>query len=394
MWKRHPLKSRYDVVVLGAGVHGLAIAYNLAKRGITNVAVLDKTYVGGGNSGRNTQIIRANQRTPENIVFYDESLKLYEGLSQEVGFNMLIDQLGLMTLAHNVFSLEALKLRAETNKALGIVSGIVSREEIHKLFPLLDLSDRPRYPIVGGLWHPRGGVIRHDAVVWGYAQAASRLGVEIHPYSEVKAIRTQDHRVTGVSANSEEVRCDYVVNATAGWCSTIAEMVGIRLPVVTMPLQACVTEPLKPFMDGVIMSGDLAAYFSQTDRGEVVIGAEIDPYASYGYRSTLPTLETMATAVLELMPCLANVNILRQWAGICDMTPDFSPIIGEVPRLKGFILDVGWGTYGFKAGPASGKEVAELIATGKTPDIIKPFSITRFYENRPVDEKASAGTAH
>lgn len=392
MWKKHPLKSHYDVAIIGAGIHGLAIAYYLGKRGITDVAVLDKTYVGGGNSGRNTQVIRANQRTPENVVFYTESLNLWENLSQDLGYNLLIDQFGLTTLGHNEISLDRLRQRAEVNRALGVESRMVGREELRELFPLLDLSDRPSYPVLGALYHPPGGVVRHDAAVWGFAHGADSMGIEIHPRTEVTAIRTRDHEVTGISAKDQEIKCDYVVNATAGWCSTISEMVGLRLPIVTMPLQACVTEPLKPCMDGLLTSADLAVYFYQTDRGEIVMGAEIDPYASYSYKSTLPTLEGIASAALDLMPCLGNVNLMRQWTGICDMTPDFSPIMGEVPELKGFILDVGWGTYGFKTGPASGKEISELIATRKTPEMIKPFSITRFYENRPVDEKASAGT--
>ena len=394
MWRKEPLKGRYHVVIIGAGVHGLSVAYHLAKRGITDVAVLDRTYLGGGNSGRNTQIIRANQRTPENVAFYDQALKGWEQLSREVNFNMLIDQSGLTTLAHNEFSLERIRLRAEVNKALGVESMMIGKEKLAELFPFLDLSDKPRFPIVGALYHPHGGNIRHDAVVWGYSAAADRLGVEIHPHTTVEAVRVKDGKVAGVSARGQEVACDYVVNATAGWCSTIAQMVGLRLPIISVPLQACVTEPLKHVMDGVIMSGDLAAYFYQTDRGEFVMGAEIDPYTSYSYRTTLPTLEVMASAVVEIAPCLANVNILRSWAGVCDITPDFSPIMCESPEVKGFVLDCGWGTYGFKTAPAAGYNVAELIATGAAPDLIKPFTITRFYENRPVDEKASAGTAH
>jgi len=394
MWRKVPLKKRYHVIIIGAGVHGLSVAYHLAKNGITDVAVLDRTYLGGGNSGRNTQIIRANQRTPENVAFYDQALRGWEQLSQEVNFNMLIDQFGLTTLGHNEFSLERLRLRAEVNKALGVESMMIGKERIRELFPFLDLSDKPRFPIIGALYHPRGGVVRHDAVVWGYSSAADRLGVEIHPHTKVEAVRVKDGRVAGVSAQGQEVACDFVVNATAGWCSTIAEMVGLRLPIISVPLQACVTEPLKPIMDGVIMSGDLAAYFYQTDRGEFVMGAEIDPYTSYSYRTTLPTLEVMASAVVEIAPCLANVSIIRSWAGVCDITPDFSPIMCESPEVKGFVLDCGWGTYGFKTAPAAGYNIAELIRTGATPEMIKPFNITRFYDNRPVDEKASAGTAH
>ena len=394
MWRKNPLKSRYHVVIIGAGVHGLSVAYHLAKKGITDVAVLDRTYLGGGNSGRNTQIIRANQRTPENVAFYKQALEGWERLSKEVHFDTEIDQFGLTTLAHNPFSLERLRLRAEVNSALGVESTMIGKERIHELFPFLDMSDKPRFPIVGGLYHPRGGTIRHDAVVWGYSSAADRLGVEIHPHTRVEAVRVSDRSVTGVSAGGKEIACDYVVNATAGWCSTIAEMVGVRLPIVSVPLQACVTEPLKPLMDGVIMSDELAAYFYQTERGEFVIGTEIDPYTSYSYRTTLPTLEVMASAVVEVAPCLANVNIIRSWAGVCDITPDFSPIMCESPEVKGFILDCGWGTYGFKTAPAAGLNIAELIGTGEVPDMIRPFTITRFYDNRPVDEKASAGTAH
>ena len=394
MWRKTPLKSRYHVVIIGAGVHGLSVAYHLAKAGITDVAVLDRTYLGGGNSGRNTQIIRANQRTPENVAFYDQALKGWEQLSQEVNFNMLLDQVGLTTLAHNPFSLERLRLRASVNKSLNVESMIISKERLRALHPFLDLSDKPRFPIVGALYHPRGGVIHHDAVVWGYSSSADKLGVEIHPHTPVEAVRVSDRKVTGVSAGGKEIACDFVVNATAGWCSTIAEMVGLRLPIISLPLQAGVTEPLKPIMNGIIMSGDLAAYFYQTDRGEFLLGAELDPYPSYSYRTTLPTFEAMASAVVELAPCLANANILRTWTGICDMTPDFSPIMCEAPEVKGFVLDCGWGTYGFKTAPAAGYNVAELIRTGEAPDMIKPFSITRFYENHLVDEKASAGTAH
>ena len=394
MWRKTPLKDQYDVVIIGAGVHGLSIAYYLSKRGITNVAVLDKSYIGSGNSGRNTQIIRSNYRTSPSVRFYDESLRLYEGLSQDLDYNLLIDKPGLLSIAHTDFALEGLMLRTEINQALGVESRMVDLKEIKELVPLINLDPDSRYPILGGFYHPRGGVIRHDAVIWGIANGAYQRGVEIHPHTEVTSIMTEDHHVTGVLANGREIKCNYVVNATAGWCSTIAQMVDLKLPIVTTPLQACVTEPLKPFMNMVIMSVNLSAYFYQTARGEVVMGAEIDPYSSYSQRSTLPTLEAMCTAVLQIIPCLANVNVLRQWAGICDMTPDFSPIMGKAPGIEGFILDIGWGTYGFKTGPGAGKEIAELIATGKTPEIIKPFSLERFYENNPLDEKAAAGTAH
>jgi len=275
-----------------------------------------------------------------------------------------------------------------------VPSRLVWRDEIAKLVPAMDCSDRPRYPVLAALYHPPGGIIRHDAVVWGYARGADRYGVHIHPFTEVTGIDVADGRVTGVRTTRGDVKTAAVLNATAGFCSTIATMVGLRLPITTHPLQAFVTEPLKAFLDKVIVSSNLHVYVSQTDRGECVIGSEIDPYPSYSHRSTLPFLESTAQHTLELFPCLKHVRVLRQWAGICDMTPDYSPIMGEVPGIRGFYLDVGWGTYGFKAGPVAGRRMAELIATGRTPDLIKPFSITRFSEDRLVGEKAAAAVSH
>jgi sarcosine oxidase subunit beta len=394
MWRRHPLKDRYDVVIIGAGVHGLAAAYYLAKSGVTDVAVLDQGYVGGGASGRNTAIIRANYRTVEGVPFYQESLRLYEGLSQELGFNVLFSQQGHLTLGHTDAAMKGLRERAATNALLGVDSRIIGREELGRLVPDLDLTDAPRYPIQGALYHPPGGIIRHDAVVWGYARGADRRGVQIHPFTRVTGIRVAGGQVEAVETDRGTIRTGTVLNSTAGWCSTIARMVGIDLPITTHPLQACVTERLKPFLDKVIVSSNLHVYVNQTDRGEVVLGEEINPYTSYSNRSTLRFLENVAAHTLELFPCLHNVRILRQWAGICDMTPDYSPIMGTVSQVRGFVLDVGWGTYGFKAGPVSGKRIAELIVTGKTPDLIRPFSICRFYEGRLVGEKAAAAVSH
>lgn len=394
MWRRHAIKERYEVVIIGAGVHGLATAYYLAKRGITDVAVLDQGWVGGGASGRNTAIIRSNYRTAEGVPFYQESLELYEGLSHELGFNVLFSQQGHLTLGHTDAAMKTLRERAAVNVLLGVDSRIIGRDELRALVPAMDLSDHPRYPVIGALYHPPGGIIRHDAVVWGYARGADRRGVQIHPHTRVTGIRVVDGGVAAVETDRGTIQTDTVVNATAGWCSTIARMVGIDLPITTHPLQACVTERLKPFLDKVIVSSNLHVYVNQTDRGEVVLGEEINPYASYSNRSTLRFLENVAAHTLELFPCLHNVRILRQWAGICDMTPDYSPIMGIVPEVRGFLLDVGWGTYGFKAGPVSGSRMAELIHTGKTPDLIRPFSITRFTENRLVGEKAAAAVSN
>jgi sarcosine oxidase subunit beta len=398
MWRTHDLKPSYDVVIVGAGVHGLAIAYYLGKRGLTNVAVLDKGYLGGGASGRNTAIIRSNYRTPEGVAFYDESVKLYETLALELDYNVMFSQQGHLTVAHTDRGVTTLRERAETNRLLGVNSRLVWPTEIAVMVPGLDVSDRTAQPILAGLYHPPGGIIRHDAVVWGYARGVDRLGIEIHPFTEVTAIRTAGRNgarhVEAVVTNRGTIATRTVVNATAGWCSIIADMAGVELPIVTHPLQALVTERLKPFLHVVIVSATLHVYVNQTDRGEVVIGEEIDPYSSYSMRSTLRFLENAAAHTLELFPCLSRVKVLRQWAGICDMPPDFAPIIGPVAEVEGFLLDVGWGTYGFKAGPAAGSRVAELIATGKVPAVLQPFRLARFAEMQPVGEKAAAAVSH
>jgi len=393
MWGQHALKDRYDVVLIGGGVHSLATAYYLAKRGVIDVAVLEKSYIGGGASGRNTAIIRSNYRTQEGVSFYDESVKLYERLSQELDFNVLFSQQGHLTLAHTDSAIKGLRERAETNVLTGVTSRVIWPDEIKRLVPALDVSQRPRFPIQAALYHPPGGIIRHDAVVWGYARGASRRGIHIHPHTTVTGIRVADGRVRGVTTSRGEIKTETVLNATAGFCSTITAMVGLDIPIVTHPLQAFVTEGLKPILDKVLVSATLHVYVNQTDRGELVIGSEIDPYASYSYRSTLPFLEACASHALELVPCIRDVKVLRQWAGICDMTPDYSPIMGETP-IKGLLLDVGWGTYGFKAGPVSGYRMAEMIATGKTPDLLKPFALSRFAEDNLVGEKAAAAVSH
>jgi sarcosine oxidase subunit beta len=394
MWRSHELKSSYDVVIIGAGVHGLGIAYYLASRhGIRNIAVLDRGYLGCGNSGRNTAIIRSNYRTPEGIPFYEESVQLYERLSRELEWNLLFSQCGHLTLAHTDSALAGLRVRAENNQVLGVDSRIIYPAEIRRLVPAMDLSANPRLPILAALYHPPGGIIRHDAVIWGYARACDRMGVEIHPYTEVTGTRVSRGKAESVTTTQGKIAAGTVVNATAGWASMIARMAGVTLPIVSHPLQACVTEPLKPFLDKVIVSASLHVYVNQTDKGELVIGAEIDPYQSYSLKGTLPTLEQMASYTLELFPQLSSLRVLRQWAGICDMTPDYAPIIGASREVSNYYVDVGWGTYGFKAAPAAAKNMAELIATGKTPKIIEAFSPARFYGGQLVGEKAAAAVS-
>jgi len=394
MWRKPQLKDRYDVVIIGGGAHGLACAYYLAKEhGITDVAIVEKRYIGSGGSGRNTTIIRSNYLTPEGVRFYDESVKLYEEMSAEFDFNVMFSQRGHLTLAHTDGAVRVMRRRAEVNQIQGVDSRLVWPDELRELCPYLDLSDHPRYPILAALYHPPGGIIRHDAVVWGYAHHADRMGVHIHQMTEATGITVENGRVTGVRTSRGHLKTGTVLNATAGWCTTIADMAGVRLPVTTFPLQACVTEPLKPFLDVIIVSGSLHVYVSQSDRGELVMGAAVDPFASYSMRGSLDFTESIAGHMLELFPSLSHVRLLRQWAGLCDMTPDFSPIMGKTP-VEGFLVDVGWGTYGFKASPISGKKMAELIGTGRTPDLIYPFRLSRFYEDDLVGEKGAASVGH
>jgi sarcosine oxidase, subunit beta len=395
MWRpRGELKNRYDVVIVGGGSHGLATAYYLAKNhGITNVAVLEKGYIGSGAAGRNTTIIRSNYRTPEGAAFYQASVELYEGLSRELDFNLLFSQLGHLTLAHSDRALITATERAEVNQLLGIDSRLVGLDEIAKLCPELDLSNEVTWPVLGALYHPPGGIIRHDAVVWGLARGADRRGVEIHPYTEVTGIERANGRVTGVTTNRGAIACDTVVSATAGWSTLVADLAGVPLPITTHILQAFVTEPLKPFLDVIIVSSQMHVYVSQTDRGEILIGAEIEPYTTYRGTSTFPFLEYSARHVLELFPQLESARVLRQWTGLCDISPDFSPILG-ITEVDGFLVSAGWGTYGFKAAPIVGTTLAELVATRRTPALIAPFALERFSTDTLVSELAAAAVSH
>ena len=393
-WREHALDRSYDVVIIGGGVHGLAAAYYLAARhGAGRVAVLDKGYIGSGGSGRSTAILRSNYLTPEGVRFYDRSLQLYYQLSAGLDYNVMFSRRGHLTLAHNDASLRTMRWRAEVNQLQGVDSEVIGPGEIKKMAPFIDTSQATRYPILGALYHPPGGIIRHDAVVWGYARAADALGVQVHQDTEVTGIDVTDGRVRGVRTNRGDIAAPVVLNAAAGWSTLVAAMAGVQLPIQTFPLQAAVTEPVRAFLHPVVVSGTLHVYVSQTDRGELVFGASVDPFASYSTRGSLEFTEGLASHVLALMPGLSKVRVLRQWAGLCDMTPDFSPIMGDT-EVGGFYVDVGWGTYGFKAGPVSGEAMAECIATGRTPEIIAPFGLGRFTAGRLVGEKGAAAVGH
>lgn len=391
---RPALKSSYDVVIIGGGGHGLAAAYYLARDwGITNVAVLEKGYLAGGNTARNTTIVRSNYLTPEGVRFYEESRRLFSDLSHELDYNILYSERGHLTLAHNDAAMRTSRWRAEVNKHLGVDSELVYPDEIARICPQLNLSRNVHHPIEGALYHPPGAIARHDGVAWGYAKGATERGVELHTHTEVTGFKVGDGEVTQVETDRGTITAGVVLQAVAGMSSEVARMAGIKLPIKTIPLQACVSEPVKPYLDSIVVSGSLHTYISQSSRGEMVMGSAADPFGLYSTRSTLEFKEDLMMNMLELLPCMASLRVLRQWAGMADMTPDFSPVMGETP-LKNYYIDAGWGTWGFKATPVSGKRMAETIATRQVPDLIKPFALSRFENFAQVGERGAASVGH
>jgi sarcosine oxidase subunit beta len=388
------LRPSYDVVIIGGGGHGLATAYYLAKdHGITNVAVIERGWLAGGNTARNTAIIRSNYLTPEGVEFYDESIKLYRRLSNDLGINIMYSERGHLTLAHTDAAVRTMRWRAEVNKHLGVRSELVFPDEIARICPEINLAGDVRYPVLAALYHPPGAIARHDAVAWGYAAGAAKRGVEVHQHTEVTGIESEGGRVTAVRTNRGRVAAGRVVQAVAGHSSLVAGLVGLRLPIRTVPLQACVSEPLKPILDKIVVSGSLHIYISQSARGEFVMGGATDPYALYAPRSTLDFKESLTGDLLELFPFLAKARILRQWAGLADMTPDFSPIMGLTP-VRNYFIDAGWGTWGFKATPIAGKTMATTIATGTPDRLIAPFRLDRFSRFDQVGERGAASVGH
>jgi len=388
------LKKRYDVVIIGAGGHGTSIAYYLAKyHGVTNIAILDKGYLGGGSTTRNTAVIRSNYLTEEGVTFYRESVRLFQDMSNEFGFNIMMENRGQLTLAHNDATIRSFRWRAEVNQHLGVRSELVDRQTIGELVPNLNMSEDVRFPIIAGLWHADGATARHDAVAWGYARGACKLGVELHQLTEVQGIEMTRGKITAVKTNRGRVECASAVQAVAGASSVVGMQAGIRLPIHSYPLQAMVTQPYKPVLTPHVSSPQFHVYLHQTSRGEFVIGGGSDPYPLYNTRSTLDQKEILAAAVAELFPFLSQVRLLRQWAGTTDMTPDYSPIMGLSP-VENYYLDAGWGTWGFKATPICGKTMAELVATGRVPEIIRPFELERFYRFEQVNEAGATAASH
>jgi sarcosine oxidase subunit beta len=391
-WRTAEPKPRYDVVIIGAGGHGLATAYYLArKHGLRDIAVIERGWLGGGNSGRNTQAVRSNYFHPQSAKFYERSLRLYESLGRELNFNIMLSQRGVMTLAHSDHELDALRRWCNAIQLSGIDSELVTPAQIRELEPLLDLNGR--FPIAGGFLQRRGGIVRHDAVVWGYARAAAGLGVDIVERCAVEAIEVQGGKVVGVRTNRGRISTGQVAITAAGQTNTLLEPLGLQLPIVCSTLQAMVTEPMKPLLRMLVNSPTVHVYLSQSDHGEIVIGGGTDGYDSYVQRGSLPTLQANAAAAIELFPVLRQLKILRTWAGVVDITPDTTPIMGRLP-IQGLSVNAGWGTGGFKAIPAGGEALAETIATGCEPEIIAAFGLGRFAGGHLIDEAAAAGVAH
>ena len=385
-------KPSYDVVVIGGGVNGLAIAYELAARhGIRNVAVLERSYIGSGGSGRNTQVIRANYNTPETVPLYRASLGIWRTLSQELDFNIQFSTQGELDLCHTVDALEVERDKSLLNAQYGVRTDILTTDQVLERCPLVDLSAGGELPVIGASYHPPGSFARHDSVVWAYATAATRHGIDVHEHTEVIGLDVRDGVCRGVVTGHGTIAAGAVVSAVAGYSTLVAAMAGIALPISTHPLQAFVTEPYRHVLDGLVSSMDLYVYVSQTARGELLVGAEIVRYNTYSTRSTFDFLAEASKRSIQILPFMAKARAMRQWTGLCDMTPDSSPILGtsEVDR---FYLAAGMGTWGFKGSPIFGRMMAELIATGRIPELMAPFAPDRFRNDRMVPDAASAGT--
>jgi sarcosine oxidase subunit beta len=388
----HEARGSYDVVIVGGGGHGLATAYYLATRhGITNVAVLEADYIASGNTGRNTTIIRANYAVPEAIRFYDHSMKLYQGLEAETGAAVFHRQKGHVWLAHTEMGMRTERGRCLMNQAMGVRTEMVTPVEIKELIPQIDLTGGGRYPVLGASHHVEAATARHDRVAWAYAAGATARGVHVLQHRRVTGLVRDGGRVVGVETADGPIRAGVVLSAVGGWVTQVAAMAGVRVPVRTHPLHAFVTNDFEQGLDKIVASTELACYVSQTERGQMLIGAEFDSQPSFTRVSSFDALRSYAYKITMLLPFLRQMRILRTWAGLCDVSADFSPIMGDT-GVDGFLITTGWGTWGFKAIPAGGEALAERIATGRTPDLIAPFSLDRFRRDHVLADQASAGT--
>ncbi len=391
-WRSPQPKKKYDVIIVGAGGHGLATAYYLGKNfGITNVAIIEKGWLGGGNTGRNTTIIRSNYLQDPSAAIYDKALSLYETLSQDLNYNVMFSPRGLIMLAQTHHEVRGYKRTVLANQLQGVSTEWVTPEQLKKIVPIIDING-PRYPVLGGLYQKRGGTARHDAVAWGYARACSDMGMDIIQKCEVTGVRRDGSKVVGVSTTKGDIDCDKLGMIVAGHTSVLAEQAGFRLPIESVALQAMVSEPIKPCMDVVVMANTVHGYMSQSDKGEMVIGGGTDAFNNYTQRGSFHHIEETVRALVETFPMVSRLKMLRQWGGIVDMTGDRSPILSKTP-VDGVFVNCGWGTGGFKAIPGSGWAMAELMAKGHSP-LAEEFHMNRFREGKFIDESVAAGVAH
>ncbi len=391
-WASPTPKAKYDVVIVGAGGHGLATAYYLGKNfGITNVAVIEKGWLGGGNTGRNTTIIRSNYLQDPSAAIYEKSRSLYETMSQDLNYNVMFSPRGVIMLAQTHHEVRGYQRTAHANALQGVKTEFISPARVKQLVPIMNI-DGPRYPVLGGLWQARGGTARHDAVAWGYARACSDMGMDIIQQCEVTNVLTDGGKVTGVETSKGKILCDKLGGVVAGHSSALAEMAGFQLPMESVALQALVSEPIKPCMDVVVMANTVHGYMSQSDKGEMVIGGGTDGYNNYTQRGSFHHIEETVRALIETFPMISRLKMLRQWGGIVDVTGDRSPILTKTP-VEGMFMNCGWGTGGFKAIPGSGWAMAELMANGHSP-LTEEFSMNRFRAGKFIDESVAAGVAH
>ena len=395
IWRNPKPKKQYDVIIVGGGGHGLATAYYLAKEfGVTNVAVIEKGYLGGGNTARNTTIVRSNYLWDESAHLYEHSMKLWEGLSQDLNYNVMFSRRGVLNLGHSLQDMRDIQRRVNANRLNGIDGEVLDTKQVQEIVPDMDCSANRRYPVMGASWQPRGGVARHDAVAWGFARAADALGVDLIQECAVEGFEIENDTVTGVKTSTYgTIKANKVGVVVAGNSGVVAGMAGFQLPIESHPLQALVSEPIKPVLDTVVMSNYVHGYVSQSDKGDLVIGAGIDSYLGYGQRGSYQTIEHTVAAIIELFPQFSRVRMNRQWGGIVDTCPDACPIISKTP-IENLYFNCGWGTGGFKATPGSGHVFAASLAKGEMHPLAQPFSMDRFYSGALIDEHGAAGVAH
>ena len=392
LWgKKKKLKSNYDVVIIGGGLHSLATAYYLAKEhGITDIAIIEKKYIGFGGAGRNTAIVRANQRTQYNVPLYKEALDLWPVLTKELDYNLMFNNCGNLNLLHSEAAMKAARMTIATAQFHGVESHLIDAKEAKELVPALNISEDITFPIHGAMFHPPGGIVRHDAVVWGLAKGAAKKGVEIHQHTEALGIETKNNKVCAVTTSEGKINTRQVLISAGGYSAAlIHDMLGIKLPISVLSIQAMVTQPLKPLLDHVVSSGAYHCYANQTLKGEIATGAHMDPWPNYTTLNTAHYIKHQAEALSEFLPCLRGVRFMRIWGGLADMTPDMAPIMDGNNQVEGFFMDCGWGYFGFKSCNAVGKYMAQFMATDQCPDIFKPFALKRYEEHRLMGETAA-----